>query len=228
LLLPGLDGTARLFDRFEAAMPKHWSARRVSYPRDAERSLEQLVAGVLAKAPDDEAWVMVAESFSGPVALRVASHHPRGLEAVVLVASFLHPPMGGAASALLQLGSGVAARVSPPAILIRKLMVGAEASNELVAEVRAAVSSVAPSVLAGRLRMLTQVDAAPDLSACSVPVMLLTAKHDQLVRPNATAGALGLAENVSFVELEGPHLLLQTRPDACVATLSEFFDGLGE
>src|SRR6478609_6980467 len=72
LVLPGLDGTGALLAPFARAMPEGAQVRIASYPADeplgyqalADRLSRDLAPGPLA---------LVAESFAGPLALRLAA-----------------------------------------------------------------------------------------------------------------------------------------------------------
>jgi pimeloyl-ACP methyl ester carboxylesterase len=94
VLLPGMDGTARLFEPFVRALPAGWSAAPVRYPPDRPLGYHALLDQVPVPAGD---FVLVAESFGGPLALKVAAKNPTGLKAVVLVATFVDD-IGGRSS----------------------------------------------------------------------------------------------------------------------------------
>src|SRR5258706_6807633 len=86
LLLPGMDGTGRLFSWLVAELPRQIAPRVISYRTDEPlgyRDLEKRIA------IPDEPFAIVAESFSGPLAIRIAAKRPKHLRAVVLVATFI-------------------------------------------------------------------------------------------------------------------------------------------
>lgn len=90
VLLPGLDGTGTLF----TPLLDHLAATPVvaSYPPEP-LSYERLLAQVARLLPDGP-FVILAESFSGPLAIRLAYRRPPGLQALVLVSSFPRFPWG--------------------------------------------------------------------------------------------------------------------------------------
>ncbi|MGB5810793.1 MAG: hypothetical protein WBG86_09700 [Polyangiales bacterium] len=93
LLLPGMDGGAVLLDDFRRALLPDIAAEVLPYPPDLARSyddLEQLVGERLAAAGGDTA--LVAESFSGPLAIRIGASPPPNLRCIILVATFDRPP----------------------------------------------------------------------------------------------------------------------------------------
>src|SRR4051794_21410907 len=91
-LLPGLDGTGRLFAPLLRVLPSDVQTTVVSYPPDECRSYRELCEHVAALLPTDEPYIILAESFSGPIAVRIAAASPQSLRAVVLCASFVYVP----------------------------------------------------------------------------------------------------------------------------------------
>lgn len=218
VLLPGMDGTGRLFDRFRSALPTDVSTEVVAYPSDRTTDLEALANLVRRRLPVDRPFVLVAESFSGPVAVRVAADGPPRLAGLVLCASFVTPPVTGAAARLAALGAPVAFSLPPPAFVVRRWMTGG-VDGGLVGEVRAAVARVRRGVLLDRLRLMRRVDLRAELSRLAVPVLALRASEDRIVRD--------AIEGVEEELVEGPHLLLQARPGECARIVVEFSDRVG-
>ncbi len=91
VLLPGLDGTGRLFAPLLQEFPPEVESHVISYRPDVALGYEkllQIVQSTLAQKP----FVLVAESFSGPLALQIASTGLNHLRGVVLIASFVSNP----------------------------------------------------------------------------------------------------------------------------------------
>ncbi|MBC7989027.1 MAG: hypothetical protein H7Y19_05525 [Luteimonas sp.] len=76
IVLPGLDGTGELLDAFAAALAPEFDAQIIPYPRDRMLGYADLTQLVIAAMPRNEPFLLVAESFSGPIALRVAATRP--------------------------------------------------------------------------------------------------------------------------------------------------------
>lgn len=85
---------------------------------------------------------------------------------------------------------------------------GSAASDELLAEVEQALSGVSAQVLADRIAQISRIDDAGLLDGLEVPTVTISARGDRLVNGGAAARARG---GMHF-EIDGPHLLLQTRP----------------
>jgi pimeloyl-[acyl-carrier protein] methyl ester esterase len=69
VLLPGLDGTGKLFKRFIAAAPPDVSVTAIALPPQA-LDYAELADYAARSLPDGEGLVLVAESFSGPLRWR--------------------------------------------------------------------------------------------------------------------------------------------------------------
>ena len=67
VLLPGMDGTGELFADFVDALPKSFETVRVRYPADRCLSYSELEE--LVQAACSEPFMLVAESFSTPLAI---------------------------------------------------------------------------------------------------------------------------------------------------------------
>ncbi len=83
ILLPGLDGTGELFAPFIEALGG-FETQVVSYPPDRAMSYAEHEAFARAKLPSDEDYVLLAESFSGPVGISIAAPAPKRLKALIL------------------------------------------------------------------------------------------------------------------------------------------------
>ncbi|MCI5146853.1 MAG: hypothetical protein D3923_15345 [Candidatus Electrothrix sp. AR3] len=81
ILLPGMDGTGILFKPLLKEFSEDIDVRALSYPCDTKLSYSQLVEYVRKKLPEREDFILVAESFSGPIGYFLASNPPSNLKA---------------------------------------------------------------------------------------------------------------------------------------------------
>ena len=92
VLLPGLDGTGLLFGPLVAALPAGLRAAVVRYPVDRSMGYAELAASAAEQLPQGERFVLVGESFGGPLAMILAAGRPAGLVGLVLCATFVTSP----------------------------------------------------------------------------------------------------------------------------------------
>ena len=72
VLLPGMHGTGELFSEFMRRMPEPKHIEAPSYPTGSSPSYDQLQAMVESIVPPSEDFVLLAESFSAPLAIQYA------------------------------------------------------------------------------------------------------------------------------------------------------------
>jgi pimeloyl-[acyl-carrier protein] methyl ester esterase len=223
VLMPGLDGTGNLFRPLLEVIPPRYAARVMTYPADRFIPYADLLGVVEQQLGDEDDVVLVAESFSGPLAVRYAAAHPGRVAAVVLCASFVRPPFWGWIRWFVV---PPLFRAPPPGVVIRRLMVGSDAPESLVRAVRAAVARVSPAVLAGRLKEVAKVDCAGALRDARAPVLYLTGTQDALVGYSAVEAVRAARPDVRVRRVEGPHLLLQRAPAEAWREIQAFLDDL--
>jgi pimeloyl-[acyl-carrier protein] methyl ester esterase len=204
VLLPGLDGTASLFGPFVDAAPRASSLRPLPLPNDRPLSYRELSEWVLTQLPPGPI-VLIAESFSGPLALLVADRCSR-VKGVVLCASFVEspfPPILGHVPRFVW-------NRPPPRALVRFFLTGGDAPWGDA--VRRAVRGVAPDVIAKRLEAVLHVDVGAELGRLTAPLLFLHAERDRVIPRHSHARARALKPSAQFAEVSAPHLLLQMAP----------------
>jgi len=213
VLLPGLDGTGALFAPFQAAAPRGLSLSVVPLPVEATdyAGLARAMAAEVSLGPDT---VLLAESFSGPLALRVAEHQAPA--AVVLVNSFVRAPAAARWSRFVP--APLFALRAPDAAL-RRWLLGPDASPALLRAFRSALRRVPARVLAARVRALATLDATSHLARLRCPLFYLRGTADRLVSPRSLETIMALAPAMRVCEVPGPHLLLQAEPERAWAAL---------
>jgi pimeloyl-[acyl-carrier protein] methyl ester esterase len=212
LLLPGLDGTGLLFKRFEAISPEWLECRSVRYPDRPGWDYPDYVRYVLEECLPEESFVVLGESFSGPVAIEVAASEPKGLLGLALCNTFAVRPGPRALRHLpWELVSG--RRISRFTAGLH--LVGARLAAELTPEIRHANSQVSAAAKAARLRAVFRVDVRPSLRKLSQPAVHLRGTRDRLVPFWSLRQTEKTNPNLAVARIPGPHLLLQAAPERC-------------
>lgn len=216
ILLPGLDGTGELFAPFLAVAPADVECVVVRYPPDRALNDHDLEACVLARVPSDRPLMLVAESFSGAVAVRVAARLGDRVTKLVLCNSFLTPPRP---SFLRHFAIAPLFRVPFPERVIATLMLAPFATPALASQFRAALRRAQPAVLAHRLRQVLTIDELATLHRVTAPVIYLRGTRDRLVPRRAVEQLHRALPAMRIHEIDGPHALLQTKPEACWSSI---------
>jgi pimeloyl-ACP methyl ester carboxylesterase len=221
LLLPGMDGTGDLFQWFVKALPEGFEAVPVRYPVNRPLPYPELMRLVEDASPPGP-FILLAESFSAPLAIQFAAAHPTRLRGLVLCAAFASSPIGGLRKSIVKNFAPTMFRRNIPVSAIRRWLVGANAPPSLVESVRVAVASVQRAVLVRRMRDLLACDVRADLQRLSMPVLYLQAAEDRVVSASSLDEILQIKPDVRAVRLEGPHLLLQRNPHESAKIAAEF------
>ena len=218
-LLPGLDGTGKLFQPLLRASPKNIEAIAFNYPADAALAYPELVKLVEGALPKD-CQVLIAESFSGPIALSLVAAEPARFRALVLCATFATSPLPAAVS---RLPWSSLFRLPVPAPVLAGLMTGGDLA--LARTAAKAVRAVDPQVLALRLRQVLDVNCLDEASRCTVPTLYIRASRDRMVRRAVGDRLISALPNASLETVVGPHLILQKEPERCWELISAFWEG---
>ena len=86
----------------------------------------------------------------------------------------------------------------------------------------AVVSTVPPAIMRARLACLAKIDVRALLPRIATPTLYLRASTDRIVSSRLSRELTSQLPNVTVTEIDGPHLLLQTRPRECAAAIATF------
>jgi pimeloyl-[acyl-carrier protein] methyl ester esterase len=217
-----MDGSGDFFDGLCRELPPHWQTQVVRYPSEQPLSYGELARFVRAVLPDDGPFVLLAESFSGPVAIQVAATRPSGLKGVVLCATFARNPRP-VLRPLQGLTRWAPVRAVPMGLLSRWLL-GAEADASWAERLRQAVDKSSVDVLRARAQAVLSVDTRSHLADIQVPVLYLQATRDWVVPAAALVEMQRVLPGIQVTEIDGPHFLLQARPGLCAKQIVAFVD----
>lgn len=221
VMLPGMDGTGDLFEPFLSALPSTLRPVVVRYPVDRWLDDDELLAQVRGVLPNDEPFLLLGESFSGPVALRLAAEHPPGLRGVVLAASFARYP--NRALVLFKPMTGwMPLHLLPKSVISVPLLGGFGTAAQQEALHRA-VGRVAPSVMARRARQVLSFDATVAAAEVGVSILCLRATRDRVVAAEAATEIVRHNRRCTIVDIEAPHMLLQCAPAAAAQAIVDVF-----
>jgi pimeloyl-ACP methyl ester carboxylesterase len=226
VLLPGMDGTGMLFREFVAALGPSAEVTVVSYPPDKALGYPALEEFARAVLPADRPFVLLGESFSGPIAISLASASPAGLVGLVLCCSFARNPLpvlGG-----LRLLVGLVPLKRAAVDLSCRLLLGRFSTPVLRFALSQALGLVSPAALRARLRAVLGVDVSDKLRQLRMPLLYLRATEDRLIPRAASRLVSRLAPHTRMAEVTAPHFLLQAAPSQAAAIVTEFVRQLTE
>lgn len=163
--------------------------------------------------------ILVAESFSGPIAAHIALRYREQVAGIVFAASFVTPPH----PALLDL-----VRIMPTsafgvmrAMLIKQFCVNGVRDKTVVEEASVIVNALESAMIKRRLMLLAGLVKLP-IVRIDIPVLSLRATQDRLITQTAKSSIATTFPNAISIDVEAPHFLLQTRPEECWRHIEKF------
>ncbi len=192
----------------------------VTYPADRVLDHDEFVRLVVASLPQETPFVLVAESFSGPIAIDVAADRPEGLVGLVLCVTFPCNPLP-LALRWLRLFTRLM-RMQPPAFFVRRYMTGPEATDELVEESRTVQGDVDGAVLQDRMRQVFAIDVRSRLPEIECPVLCLVGRRDKLVGPRSRRAFESGLSDVTMVEIDAAHMMMHVHPRSVTEAIDRF------
>jgi pimeloyl-[acyl-carrier protein] methyl ester esterase len=222
VLLPGLDGTGDFFQPLLESLGDRVRCRVVRYPVDGGFDYATCEAIARAALPTDGPYVLLGESFSGPIAIALAAEAPKALVGIILCVTFAINPRPRL-SFIRPLLPYIPYHGNKSSLgLSRFLVLGRWITPAIRQLHQKIISSVPPATLRARLGTVVDCDAREALARVSVPVLCLVAKHDRLIPRSAARLIERRAPAARMVELDAPHCLLQCVPGPAAQAILEF------
>lgn len=214
VLLPGLNGTNGLFKPLLDNRPDNVNVVLIEFPRQTHYSYEQLSLYVVEQINHLEGgFILLGESFSGPLSLLVAKAKPQNLQGVILVATFISAPT-------LEI-----LRFLPWKYCFRILKFAGVCfrnSKSVMGMACQELQSVASEVLARRIDLIFNVDVRIELQGCHVPVAYFRGKKDMFVPKKNMQQIINIRNDIPIFEFNTDHFLLQRAPLEAWSAISRF------
>lgn len=221
VLLPGLHGAEELLKSFINSAPGEYEIELISYPAGKALDYAQLASYVRERIENYGNYIIIAESFSGPVGVQIAGGNPSGLRGLALCSSFVTPLLPRLCRFLPWV---TWFRIPAPSFFIRRFCIGYNQEESLLKRIRALTLAADPKVLAGRVKAILSVDVRDKLQRIRVPVLDLRGKQDHLIPKKNAAALLQSAPGTVRRTIDGPHFLLQVKPEEAWQVIAEFIN----
>jgi len=216
-----MDGNADLLTPLMEALPKESCKSAQHYATDTVVNYDQLL-GMLEFIVPKSPYLLVAESYSTPLAIRFAASRPAHLQGLVLCAGFASSPLRGWRRKAALILSPLLFRLTPSRWVLEQFLIGEGADASLLECLQASIAAVRPGVLAARLREVLKCDVRGDLARVAVPMLYVQAQNDRLVGPDSLSVILCLKPETVVERISGPHLLFQREPIRAAAAIDRF------
>jgi len=214
VLLPGLDGTGILFKPLIDALPKNINILLISYPNDEKMNYEQLTKLVILKLPKEEEYILLAESFSGPIAYQVAMQSPKNLKSIIFVATFLQNPRPILNKFLTINFLNILFSFSPPKFILKWLLLSSKTNNETINLLAITLKKISPKIITWRLQQIIKLK--EPINKLDLDAIYISATTDKLVAYEAINFMTKWIPKLKIYRVTGGHLILQNNPLDCV------------
>ena len=173
------------------------------------------VESAARQLPNNSPLSLVAESFSGPIAIALLAKKEANFQASVLSATFCKSPL----PLLTQMSKYVPGKLSTsnPAskAFLEFFLTGRDVSPDVKNKVYELLNKVSPSQFQNRIALVNEVDVIEDLKEIEVPLLYIQATKDRIVFSDSGTEIMKHAKNIKIERVEGPHMILQAQPKKC-------------
>ncbi len=218
VLLPGMDGTGTLFKPLLNQLTDH-KCQVIALPKSGPQDYVTLTNHVKNALPDGE-FILLAESFSGPIAVQLAQMKMAHLKGIIFVATFISPPRKWLINVARNLPIKWLNRL-PAAQFIQKLLFfDTNVSPEMLSLFNEIIQSIPSIVLSSRLKSIATLDTLR--FNCLLPTLYISATQDKLVSTSKLKEFQCCFENLSIQSIQGPHFIAQSKPKECGQVIMNF------
>jgi pimeloyl-ACP methyl ester carboxylesterase len=218
--LPGLDGTGDLFEPLLSRLDASIEPVLVRYPFAEPLGYEALTSIARQALPKAGPYVILGESFSGPIAAQLAAESPGDLRGLILCASFVSSPMPHLRPFEWLLDVGPVWSVTRS--LAPRLLLGRFRTRERSALLARTLARLPREIVVARVRAAQAANAIAAFARVNAPTMYLQGTEDTLLPPSCLEEVCRLAPKTRVVALAAPHCLLQCAPDEAARAILKF------
>jgi pimeloyl-[acyl-carrier protein] methyl ester esterase len=224
VFLPGMDGTGISFEPLGQVLPPDVIVKVIQYPTDKLLSFEETVQCANDQIQSDQQDVIVlAESFSGPVAIRLVGSGQLKAKCLILCSTFARSPRPVLFKIISYLPLEILIRLPFPRFLLKHMVEGGEEPTDLFLAMWQRVKTLVPAkVLVHRLKVINQVDVREWLSKLTIPCCYIQATSDRSVPASSLFDFTEAIPDLRVKRIRGPHFILQAQPQASLTAIQNF------
>jgi len=227
VLLPGFDGSGRLFSPIHKELSDSVDTIVLSYPSDKVMTYSDLCHYLKDELPDTP-YVLLGESFGGPLAMMLSTYADENLKGIILCVSFVKNPQVLLSRLIRPFLKPKHLQKETPAWHIRTMLMNGVSDAKLIRNIQAATAELSREVYFYRLREIADVDVTHILQKCELPILYLRAKKDRLVYESSMKLVEKFGKNVTVETFDAPHMLLQTQPKLASQSIKKFMSHIKE
>jgi pimeloyl-ACP methyl ester carboxylesterase len=218
VLLPGLDGTGNLFGPLLRSL-SGFDCKIIALPETGDQDYPSITQSILKCLPEEN-FILIAESFSGPIGAALANECIKNLKGIIFVATFLSAPRKMLLGLARHLPLTYLSLLPLTSYFYKKWFLGSDASRELTDLFQSTVRALPTNLIKARLNSIYALDGST--GSCDLPAMYVKASLDKLVPESKISEFRYRFKHIIVKTVDGPHFILQANPIACAEAISEF------
>ena len=218
VLLPGLHGSTTLFRSFVALAPPWARCLPLALPTVGGQSFDALADAMLPELRPLEGFVLLGESFSGPIAARLSARLGQKVALLVLC----NPVVETGVRVPERILASIVNSSWMPAWCAAIALSGGD--MEIARAVLREVRALPKGILAQRLSAVFTATEEALASRLSPPLLTILGTNDNLVSLSRARAFFSRIPQSTVAEIEGPHLIVQTSPVDVWEAISEEFE----
>ncbi|PRC92748.1 alpha/beta fold hydrolase [Solimicrobium silvestre] len=219
VLLPGMDGTGELFDPLLKELREQVDVQVIRYPATLA-GYAKLTDFVRMDLPFENDYVLLGESFAGPISVRLAAENNPKLKGLILCCSFISNPRSemNPFEPFLPI---VPIKLASTKIMISAVL-GKFSNLTLCKSIQNAIQSIPVNIIRSRISAVMSVNVSDEFEKVTVPILYLRATHDWFVPNRISIDLTRRNSKVRIADIEGPHFLLQANPIVAANEIRSF------
>jgi pimeloyl-[acyl-carrier protein] methyl ester esterase len=225
VFMPGLDGTGISAEPLLKHLSPEAAVTIIRYPQDKLLSFDEVLECAAVQFPAQGEPIIIAESFSGPVAIELVASGRVKARCLILCATFARAPRPFLFRLLRMLGLPRLLRPRMPRHFFR-IFLGEKYMDSLIPLWERVHAGIPPAVLAHRLGIINSIDVTNRLAGLPVPCLYLQAGKDRVIPSSCLDEMKKCAPGLTAVKIEAPHFILQAEPQKCLKAIEEFLKTL--
>lgn len=223
VLLPGFDGTGWLFSPLHKKLSDSVNTIVLSYPNDKPMTYSELCHSLKDELPDTP-FVLLGESFGGPLAMLLSQRAGKNLKGIILCATFVKNPQVLLTKLVRPFLKPKHLRKETPSWYIKTILTSGLSDTTLIHNIQTATRALTPEVYFARLKEIAGVDVTDVLENCELPILYLRPSKDRLVYESSMRLIKKIGKNVTIQSFDAPHMLLQTKPEQTAQSIKRFLN----
>ncbi|MEM7097588.1 MAG: alpha/beta hydrolase [Pseudomonadota bacterium] len=183
----------------------------ISYPD--LYSFDEYVRYAESQIPEEIPIALIAESFSGPIAIALIARNKRNYISAVLSTTFSRPPLKPMIQSALKFPGLVRHSLQFKRLAINLFVLNGVTDQELKQNLKLLLDGLSLKTIMARLSCLNDCHVSDIISQVRVPTLILNATNDRLLGNKPTD--IFDIPTATVRQVDGPHLLLQANPKEC-------------